>query len=522
MAIGVGLGGLAQGLAEGMNMGMQWRNQKRSLDLQERYQGRLEKADERDAEVHGARMDQYNAEKAIRDRRQAAMQEIADSLGGGGAQTAPTAPGVQSIQNPNAPSFNAPVPQQSPSMQAAPPPAGSLGAVAPAPFAANNQAGSLAPQQPQQQPQQPQMEPSKIIAKTMLTGAYTPEGLTQMANIFAKHGLHEEGTAYLEKAYVARNRGITQAGMALMQNNPGSAMEVLKAHGTDVKEMPVKVKPNDPNDHNWEINIEGQGKKTINVSDWLQSTVEPEAFFKIQDQKRKTDLESIKTNNDTRKTDAEIGYLKSRSRLAEAGASKADRYEPGGLKPSRSSEAQINSALTRRDKAFDRVTSEKNEEGKFEVNPQKRQELDSASNQYQEFLENQLGEELDARQHHKFTDVMATYPIGGTPAQIKQWQKTQFLPRFGAQVAKEEAKQETPSRQAPLASQQQASPPAKPSGPAPGSLASMKAKDQAQQTVKAEMAAVQQALQAPNLTAEQKKALALKAQEIAVRRDALK
>ncbi len=518
----VGLGGLAQGIAEGMNMGMQWRNQQQYLDLQKQYQDRQAKADDRDAEVHAARMDQYASEKDIRDRRQRAMQQIADytnhALNGGNQ------PGTMpAMQDPNAP----------PQPQAAMPPPPLAGAMpqsglsmnAPTPMNPGAAAG-LAPAAPvapqmQQQPQQPAMPPSKVLEKGMVTGAYTPEMLTNISKIFAQNGLHDEGIKYMEQAYTAQKRGVTQAAMAFMQNNPGSAMQALKAGGVQLESAPTKIKPNDPNDHNWKINISGQGEQTINVKDWLQSTMDPDKFFEIEDKKRKADLESIKTNNDTRKTNAEIGYLKSRSSLADANADKADRYAPGGLKSSGSSEAQINSALSRRDKAYDRITSVKNDEGKFEVDPGKRQALDTASNQYQTFLEDQRGEELNAREHQKFTDVMTTYPIGGTPAQIKQWQQTQFLPRFGGKTAKQEP--QAASQPAAVSSQQPATPaPAQPSGPAPGSLASLKQKAKAREAVNNEMAAVQQALKSPNLNVQQKQALSMKAQEIAVRRDALK
>jgi hypothetical protein len=166
--------------------------------------------------------------------------------------------------------------------------------------------------------------------------------------------------------------------------------------------------------------------------------MDPDKFFEVEDKKRKAGLEERKQSNDDRQTNAYIGLLKSKSVLAEANADKADRAGAGGLRPSRSSEAQINTAIARRDKSFDRVSSVKDEEtGKFEVDPQRRQALDSASNQYQDFLEEQLGEELDARQHHKFTDAMVTYPVGGSAADIKRWQEKELLPRFGVRVPKE-------------------------------------------------------------------------------------
>src|SRR5688500_13652325 len=63
------IGGLARGLASGINMGMQWRNQQELIDVRKKEGERLAKADERDAEIHELRKDQYASEKEIRDRR---------------------------------------------------------------------------------------------------------------------------------------------------------------------------------------------------------------------------------------------------------------------------------------------------------------------------------------------------------------------------------------------------------------------------------------------------------------------
>jgi hypothetical protein len=528
MGTPVGLGGLAQGLAEGMNMGMQWRNQNKYLDMQQQHQDRMAKADDRDAEVHELRKDQYASEKDIRDRRQRAFAQIADftaqALGGNTPNAAPVAPA--NMQDPNAPSFGAPPAQQTPSniQLAGPIPQGGLSMNAPAaPYAGDNPAGALAPTP---QPVQPPAEkPSKVLEKGMVTGAYTPEMLTGIANIFAQNGLHEEGIKYMEQAYTTQKRGGAQAAMAFMQNNPGAAMEALQGGGVQLEGMPVKVKPDDPSDHNWKINIAGQGEKTVNVKDWLQSTMDPEKFFEVEDKKRKATLDERKQSNDDLKTRAEVGYLKSRSSLADANADKAERHVPGGaggLQPSRSSEAQINTAINRRDKAFDRVSSVKNEEGKFEVDPQKRQGLDSAANQYLTFLEDQRGEELDAREHHKFTDVMLTFPVGGTPAQVKQWQQKQFLPRFGGKAAQEDPGN-APARPMPQSgAPAQGLAPAAQSAPQAGTLSALQIRQKGVAALNSEMAGIQQALKSPNLNVEQKKALSLKAQEIATRRDALK
>lgn len=542
-----GIGGLAAGLAQGLQTGMQ-------LRLQKQYQDRLAKADERDAEIHELRKDQYASEKSIRDRRNAALQDIAaytQQAMGGGPQTATT----KSIQDPNAPSFGAPEQPQTPSSikLAGPIPQDGLAMRAPnPPFAADNPAGALTPQAQQA----PEIPPAKVLERGMVTGMYSPKALTDIANIFAKHGLHDEGVKYMNQAYETEKRGGVRAAMAFMQNNPGAAAEALQGGGVELEGMPVKVKPDDPNDMNWKVNIKGQGEKTINVRDWLKSTMDPEEFFKAEDRRAKDEREAAMDERkqsfveqkgkaelglEAQKTNAQIGYLRSRSQLAEANAGKADRYEPGdgGLRSSRSSEAQINTALSRRDKAFDRISMVKDEfGGKSEVDPMRRQVLDSAANQYQAFIEDQQGEELDARQHHKFTDAMLSYPVGGTPEQVEQWQRKELMPRMGLR-SKAKTAESSPTQQAVEAGTRATLPQVDKTtnmqgslvdktqnlqgmGPKPGSLAWMKQKADERAAITQEMEGVQKALQNPNLNVQQKQALALKAQEIAARRDSLK
>src|SRR5687768_17922851 len=78
-------GGFAGGLAQGITNGMQ-------LGLQATQSERLAKADERDAEIHELRKDQYASEKEMRDRRNNALREIAayhNQATGEGAAPAP-------------------------------------------------------------------------------------------------------------------------------------------------------------------------------------------------------------------------------------------------------------------------------------------------------------------------------------------------------------------------------------------------------------------------------------------------
>lgn len=586
------LGGLAGGLAHGIDMGMRWRGMQKSLDLQQQHQDRLAKNDERDAEVHDMRKEQFASEKEVRDRRNSALREIAayhSQATGEGAAPAPAAA----------------APMQTPAPQA--------GLAANAPMEqASGVPGTLAAAT-QQQPQQPEIPPAKVLEKGMVTGMYTPKNLTDIANIWAKHGLQDEGIKYMNQAYEAEKRGGVRAAMAFMQNNPGSAAEALKQGGIELEGLPVKAKPDDPEDMNWKINIKGQGEQTIDARNWLKSTMDVDEFFKAEDRRkkeqndvamenRKQDFVERKGNAElgleAQKTRAQVDYLKSRGTLAEANADKADR-DTGGLRPSRSSESQISSAIKRRETSFDRVSSVKDIDGKHEVDPIKRQELDSVANQYLTFLEDKRGEELDAREHHKFTDVMVSYPIGGTAEQVEQWQEKQLFPRFGIRRQGKEAsgslagsggaergnidlanrpvvknsdgsistvksmsfnedgkevliptiredgkvmsedeaiahyrksgkhlgKFSTPDEATAFAKQLSANQGQRHgagSGPKLGSLAALKEKERALAPIKKEMEGVQKALQTPGLDVNQKKALALKAQELAARRDSLK
>lgn len=584
-------GGFAGGLAQGLNNGIQMSNQMQSLKLQERRLNQMDRADERDAEVHEMQKDKFASEKDVRDRRNKALAQIAEYHTNAFAQNNQPAPGTANMQQPAAPSFGAPPEQQTPSniKLAGPIPQGGLAMNAPAPFAADNPAGALAPAQPAQQ--QEQTPPAKVLERGMVTGMYTPKMLTDIAGIFAQNGLHEEGIKYMNQAYEFEKRGGVRAGMALMQNNPGAAAEAMANSGIDLEGLPVKVKPDDPNDMNWKINVKGQGEKTINARDVIQSNMDPEKFFELEDKRRQREMDERKQANVERKTDAEIGFFRSRSNLADTKAENPSGA--GGLRASRSTEAQINTAIKRRDTSFDRVSSVRNEEGKFEVDPIKRQELDSRANQYLTFLEDQRGEELDSREHHKFTDVMLSYPVGGTPQQIEQWQQKEFLPRFGIRrkarngsdssgslagnidlnnrptvknsdgsistvrsmsfnedgkevliptirddgkvMSEDEAVahyRKTGKHLGKFSTPEEATAYAKTlssnqgkqygGGTKPGSLAALKERERARSAASSEMAAVQKALQAPNLNTEQRKTLSLKAQEIATRRDALK
>lgn len=490
------LGGFAGGVAQGMNMGMQWKNQQQYLDQNQQRLDQQKLGDDRDAELHGMNMDKAKSEKDLRDRRTKTFQDIAaytQALSGGSEQPG-AAPQPQMQQQPGlgAPQMQAPQPgglAQAPQMQQA------------------------------QQPEQPAMPPEKVLERGMVTGAYSPQALTDIAGIYAKNGLYEEGVKYLEQAHKAKQTGMVDAAMSLARNDPGGAVEALKKNGIEIDGLPVKVNPKDPEDHNWTFKLKGDGEKeqTVNATSWLKSTMSPTEFVKTEDDKRKAALEERKQSNDDRKTSAEIGFLNSRSSLAQ---SKADGSDSSSLRSSRSSEAQINTAMTRRDKTFDRKSMSRNEDGALEVDPEKRQVYESEANKYQSWLEDKLGEEMDARQQHKFTDVMATFPVNGTPEKIAEWERGQLLPAFGGrQPAAKQTQQPAASRTE--SNEQAGSLAAKVPSKKPAPISRVE-RDKKLGALGQQMTGIQQALKSPGLDTNQKKVLSLKAQEIAKQRDALR
>lgn len=437
------IGGLAAGLAHGMNLGMQWQNMKEQQSMQKRQMDRLEKGDARDTERHAAQMEVYNSEKEVREKRKAALAETADYTMKnvrGFAQPQQQAPAPSVAQDPNSPGFSAPPEQQTPSgiQLAGPIPSGGLAMNAPAPYAADNPAAAAglgaAPQQ--QEPQKPPMEPSQMFSAGMATGAYSPQHLTDIAGIWAKHGLHEEGLKYMTQADAAEKRGLTRGAMALMRGNVDAGMQALRGAGIEFEDRPVKVKPDDPNDHNWKVNISGEGEKTINVKDWMKSTVDVDTFFKIEDDQRKAAQEESKTKfeQDTKwpvekaellaKTETE--KYKQRRLSADAG-----RLARMPLARSASSEKSIERAIDRRDKRFDQKSMVPSEDGsgKMVVDHDMRAEYDNIAADMQDMIEEETGKELDHRQHHKLTDEILRFPIGGTP-QEKQAAQERLLDRF--------------------------------------------------------------------------------------------
>jgi hypothetical protein len=523
-------GGFAGGLAQGIGHGFQIVNQVKGMKLQE-------ERNERDKEEHGARMDEHNYNKGRREKWQTALDDISKL---GQDKEEEGQPRKSLATNPDAPSFGAPTDAQATpsSIKVGGPLNGSLGQPAQAPYAADNPTAGL--QSTAREPQR--LSPEKQLTKGLATGAYTPERLTQMADIFAKHGFHDEGKKYLEDAYTAEKRGISRGAMSFMRGDVDGGMEALKSAGIELQDRPTKINPNDDNDHKWKVNIPGTGEQEIDLHKWMKSTFEPGEFYKthleeqgLAQKDKELDLKGreVKVKEDenvykgvesaarAKSHEANASYtLGAKTALAGANAGKAGRT--GGERAERpESMAQ---AHKRQSETIEDLSSERTEDGKTAINPQKRMLYSNIAADTEHELSTKFGREITSKERHKLASALQTLPINadGTldGAKMGDW-STQLQRGFGITEAQPRGPQAEPAATpvappaAPLGIPQQPQAAAKPAQRL-GGLAAL----QEEQAIRDQMAGIQQALQNPNLSVEQKQALALKAQEMQIRADA--
>ena len=122
------------------------------------------------------------------------------------------------------------------------------------------------------------------IVKQMLFGnlANDPDKLNAIHAAAVMHGLGDKVTPWLEGMYKAKKRGIFDGAMNLLNNNVDAAIDDLKRGGIMLEDRPVKVKPDDPNDHQWKINISGAGERIMDVKNMIGSTMDADKFLKWQ------------------------------------------------------------------------------------------------------------------------------------------------------------------------------------------------------------------------------------------------
>jgi hypothetical protein len=236
------LGAFAGGLAQGVRTGQ-------DMKLRQQDANRLKKADERDEELHRARIDKTDFNREKRERLRVANDEIA-------------APWRQDEQKPS-------TPKQERILGLNP-------GLAKIPAVTDAGAGGLS----SLSKPEIQIASDEMIAKHMLTGNLLEDAdeLTRMANIYKKHGLLEEMSPWMNKAYVAKKRGIPDALNSLLTGNARKAREILEKGGLALADDPLRL-DSGGQQNVWRFRFMGGGETEIDLREFARR------FFPSQIQK---------------------------------------------------------------------------------------------------------------------------------------------------------------------------------------------------------------------------------------------
>ena len=273
-------GGLAEGARNGQNM-----------VLRQKQAEQTEKTDEREAEIHQARMDKAAFHKDTRDRLRAANNEIA--AGWREAIRQQSTPPVTFKPDQPEPDSDAPVEmgqilrQSNDSFSM-----GRLQSKAPVMLADNGLAGNIASAGLMSRYKNPtaQRNPDKtaatetadeMIGRHMLIGDLldNPDELTRMASIYKKHGLLKEMTPWMNRAFEAKKRRIPDALSYLLTGDAKGAREILKKGGINLMDDPVPINPADRPAHSWRFRLEDGGEQEVDLRE-LARNFFPEKYNK--------------------------------------------------------------------------------------------------------------------------------------------------------------------------------------------------------------------------------------------------
>lgn len=279
--LGAFAGGLAQGIRSGQNMA-----------LRQKQAERTAQADEREAEIHQARMDKAAFYKNKRDRLRAANDEIVE----GWRQSIrwQSMPSVTSRPDESAPHSDTSVEAEQVSSQStglfSP---GGLSSKTPAipagsRLASNKASGGLMSQYRNPAAQKnPDKEPAtetadEMIGRRMLTGNVLndPDELTRMASIYKKHGLLKEMTPWMNRAYEAKKKRIPDALSYLLTGDTKSAKAILKKGGINLMDDPISM---DQQGHSWKFRLEDGSEQEVKLRT-LAERFFPEKHFEINNQ----------------------------------------------------------------------------------------------------------------------------------------------------------------------------------------------------------------------------------------------
>lgn len=248
-------GGLAQGARSGQNMA-----------LRQKQVARIARADEREAEIHGARMDKAAYHKDTRERLRAANDEIAADWEE--AMQQPSAilqPGLPS-SGPDALLKENPISRQSTGGYSV----SGLQSEIPA-TPADQGAGLMSLHKESAGQKNRSGAPTaadEMIARRMLTGNLLddPDELTRMAGIYKKHGLLTEMAPWMTKAWEAKKKRIPDALSLLLSGDAKGARTALKKGGINLADDPMPVNPDDPQS-SWKFKFEDGAEQDVNLKE---------------------------------------------------------------------------------------------------------------------------------------------------------------------------------------------------------------------------------------------------------------
>jgi len=288
-----------------------------------------------------------------------------------------------------------------------------------------------------------------------------PDKLTAMARILQEEGLGEKMLPWLERAYEAKKTNKVAGAMKLLQGDVDGAIDALAQGGVKLADRPVKIKPNDPHDTRWKINIEGAGEQEMDLNQLIATTMDPEKYLKWSNDRTDTNREfGLKESEDKRKErdegrkDKELGFkrrelgLKERKTNAEIGlynyrARGGDR-SGAGLGSSADRPEKIDASMKMRYSTIDDLSSVKGDDGKYHVDPKKRMAYSSLAVDSEEEITSRLGRELTAKEHHRLTDLLRTAPLNDS-GRMEQWWAQAERRFFGGR--RPEEPDEQPQRQ---------------------------------------------------------------------------
>lgn len=232
-----GLGAFAGGLAEGLRAGQE-------MGLRQQYVDRKAKADERDAELHLAKMNEIDFHKEKRDRLRSANDEIVASWQDTGqhtgqrnaqAQPAHLAPGLSDI-----------------TMQT--------------PVVVDTRAAGLS----SLNEGVAQLSSDEMIGKRMLTGnlLQDPDELTRMADVYKKYGLLEEMGPWMSQVYAAKKKGIPDALHLLLSGDVKGARAILRKGGINLGDDPTQMTSENRQRNVWKFRFENGREEDIDLKEF--------------------------------------------------------------------------------------------------------------------------------------------------------------------------------------------------------------------------------------------------------------